>query len=121
MKPLWASDFAVSEEEFDQLYDAIGRRDGVVALTKSAAFVDEHKANAERWDLERLYRALGKTVKFCIVGSEEDPFEAKQPIAARERLGSDGLDVRILPGGHLTTSEHPELLAEIIEDLLIER
>lgn len=118
MKPLWSKDFTVSEEELDQLQEAIGRRNGVVALTRSASFVDEHKANADRWDLTRLYRALGETVSFHIVGSAEDPFEARQPLAARERLGAAGLDVRILPGGHLTTSEHPELLAEIIIGLL---
>ena len=35
--------------------------------------------------------------------------------------GAFGLDVRIVPGGHLTTSEHPELLAQIIEEVAPQR
>ena len=117
LKPLWSKDFDVTSEEINELYDAIGRRNGVVALSKSAGFVDQHKRNAERWDLGRIFHASRDAVSFHVVGSEEDPFEGRQAGAARERLGSHGLDVRILPGGHLTTSEHPELIARIIEEV----
>lgn len=117
MKPLWSKDYPVSEDEMENLHDAISRRDGIGILSKSAGFVDQHKRNADRWDLSRLYLALRDTVTFHIVGSEEDPFEGRQAVAARDRLGSFGLDVRILPGGHLTTSEHPDLLAEIIREV----
>ena len=75
-------------------------------------------ANAERWDLGRLYRALHGQVAFHIVGSAQDPFEWRQAVAARERLGPEGLDVTIVPGGHLTTSEHPEILARIIQEVV---
>ena len=117
MKPLWSKGYDVTAAELDELFDAIGRRSGVFALSKSAGFVDQHKRNAERWDLGRLFHALNESVSFHIVGSEEDPFEWRQAIVARERLGGNGLDVRILPGGHLTTSEHPELLAKIIREV----
>ena len=117
LKPLWSKDYDVTSEEISELYDAIGRRNGVAALSKSAGFVDQHKRNAERWDLGRIYLALRDAVSFHIVGSEDDPFEGRQPVTARARLGGYGLDVRILPGGHLTTSEHPELLAEIIQEV----
>ncbi len=56
-------------------------------------------------------------MSFHVVGSQDDPFEWRQVVTARERLGGYGLDVRILPGGHLTTSEHPELLAQIIQEV----
>ena len=36
---------------------------------------------------------------------------------ARERLGNEGLDIRMVPGGHLTTLEQPEHLARIIEEV----
>lgn len=117
MKPLWSKDYDVTAEEFNELYEAIGRRNGVVALSKSAGFVDQHKRNAQRLDLGRLFHASRNVVSFHIVGSEEDPFEGQQALAAKERLGEAGLDVRILPGGHLTTSEHPELLAQIIKEV----
>ena len=117
MKPLWSKDYDVTAAELDELYSAIGRRNGVVALSKSAGFVDQHKQHPERWDLGRLFHALKDSVSFHIVGSEGDPFEWRQAVAARERLGGDGLDVRILPGGHLTTSEHPDVLADIIQEV----
>ncbi|MCZ6858861.1 MAG: alpha/beta hydrolase [Alphaproteobacteria bacterium] len=117
MKPLWSKDYDVTSEEINELYDAIGRRNGVVALSKSAGFVDQHKRNSERWNLGRIFHASGDAVSFHIVGSEDDPFEGRQAVAARERLGDYGLDVRILPGGHLTTSEHPDLLAQIIHEV----
>ncbi len=117
MKPLWSKDYHVSSGEIDELYSAIARGNGVYALSKSAGFVDQHKRNSERWDLGRIFHASQGAVSFHIVGSEQDPFEGKQAVVARERLGSYGLDVRIVPGGHLTTSEHPELLAQIIEEV----
>ncbi|MFQ5566309.1 MAG: alpha/beta hydrolase [Paracoccaceae bacterium] len=117
MKPLWSKDYTVTSDEIDQLHAAIGRRNGVYALSKSADFVDQHKRNSERWDLGRLFHAARGAVSFHIVGSEQDPFEGRQPLAARERLGAYGIDVRILPGGHLTTSEHPDLLAQIIQEV----
>ena len=117
MKPLWSKDYVVTSEEIDQLHAAIGRRNGVYAMSKSADFVDHHKRNSERLDLGRIFHASRGAVSFHIVGSEQDPFEGRQAVAARERLGAYGLDVRILPGGHLTTSEHPELLAQIIQEL----
>ena len=57
------------------------------------------------------------TVAFHIAGSEEDPFEPRQIVAARERLVPFGVDIRTFPGGHLTTAEHPELLAAAIQEL----
>ncbi|MEM7426269.1 MAG: alpha/beta hydrolase [Pseudomonadota bacterium] len=118
MKPLWSATHSVTDAELRELRSAIGRRNGVSALSRSAGFVDEHKRNAERWDLERLFQSAAGTISFHIAGSAEDPFEGRQPVAARERLGAHGLDVRILPGGHLTTSEHPDLLAEMIRDVI---
>ncbi len=57
-------------------------------------------------------------MSFHVVGSEDDPIEGRQAVTAQERLGAYGIDVRILPGGHLSTSEHPDLLAQIIQDVV---
>ncbi len=43
--------------------------------------------------------------------------EPNQVVKARERLGDHGLDIRMLPGGHMTTSEQPEQFARIIEEV----
>ncbi len=117
MKPLWSKDYDVTSEEINELHAAIGRRNGVAAISKSADFVDYHKRNSKRLNLERLFHASRDAVSFHVVGSEEDQIEGQQAVAARERLGAYGLDVRILPGGHLSTSEHPDLLAQIIQEV----
>ena len=61
--------------------------------------------------------ALQGSVSFHVVGSEGDIFEPNQVVKARERLGVYGLDIRMLPGGHMITSEQPEQLARIIEEV----
>lgn len=114
---MFSPSYGVSSAELREEYTAITRRNGAEFLHQAAGFVDEHKAHAERWDLARLYHALGGAVTFCIAGSEEDPYEPKQVQATRERLGGDGIMIRMFPGGHLTTSEHPELLAAAIREL----
>lgn len=113
---MYSPGYGVTDAELDELYDAITRRDGAAFLHLAAGFVAEHKAHARRWDFARLYHALRDSVSFCIVGSEEDPYEPKQIVAARARLGAEGLDIRMLPGGHFTTAEHPDLLADLIRD-----
>ena len=64
--------------------------------------------------MERLFHTNRHAVSFHIVGSADDPFEGRQAITAKTRLGRHGLDVRILPGGHFSTCEHLELLTDII-------
>ncbi|HEV8190201.1 MAG TPA: alpha/beta hydrolase [Ktedonobacterales bacterium] len=113
---MYAPGYGVTDAELLELYDAIARRDGAAFLHLAAGFVAEHKAHARRWDLARLYHALHDSVAFSIAGSEEDPYEPKQIVAARARLGAAGLDIRLLPGGHLTTAEHPDLLAALIRE-----
>jgi len=118
MKPLWSKKFKVSPKEINELYNAIGRRNGIVSMSKSAGLVDEHKQSSSRLDLARIFHASKGAVSFHIIGSEADPFEGRQATMAKERLGDYGLDVRILPGGHLVTSEHPDLLAKTIQEVV---
>ncbi len=117
VKVMWSKEYNVSSEELGEYYEAITRRNGAAFMSNGAGFVDEHKANADRWDLRRVFLASHEIVSFHLVGSEGDPFEPNQIVKARERLGEYGLDIRVLPGGHLTTSEHPGALAEIIQEL----
>lgn len=117
MNSLWSKEFSVTDAEVDALHDAIGRRNGTYVLNKTAGFVDHHKRNSARLNLKRIFMATQDSVSFHVVGSDNDPFEGQQAQLARKRLGHHGLDVRILPGGHLTTSEHPELLADIIKEV----
>ncbi len=56
-------------------------------------------------------------MSFHVVGSEGDQFEPNQVVKSRERLGEYGLDIRMVPGGHMTTAEQPEQLARIIQEV----
>ncbi len=114
---LYSKAYGVSAAELREEYSAIARRGGALFMHRAAGFVDEHRANGERWDFARLYLALRHTVRFHVAGSAEDPFEPRQVAVARERLGAHGLDVRLFPGGHMTTSEHPGSLANAIREL----
>jgi pimeloyl-ACP methyl ester carboxylesterase len=114
---LFSPTYEVSPAELADLRNAILRRDGAAFMHRAAGIVGEHRRNAERWDLAAIVRELENTVAFHIAGSEEDPFEPRQIVAARERLVPFGVDIRTFPGGHLTTAEHPELLAAAIQEL----
>jgi pimeloyl-ACP methyl ester carboxylesterase len=114
---LFSPSHDLTAPELADLSDAIRRRDGAAFMHRAAGFVDEHRRNATRWDLAAIVRDLGDTVAFDVAGSEEDPFEPRQIIAARERLAPFDVDIRTFPGGHLTTFEHPQLLAGAIREL----
>ena len=114
---LFSPSYQVSAAELADLSEAIRRRGGAAFIHRAAGFVDEHRRNAERWDLAAIVRDLRDTVAFHVAGSEEDPFEPRQIVAARKRLAPLGVDIEWFPGGHLTTSEHPDLLADAIRGL----
>lgn len=118
LKSMFSKEYRLTSAEFNEIYDAISRRNGFPFLSRAAGFVAEHRAKySERWDLRRLYLALQGSVSFHVVGSEGDIFEPNQVVKARERLGDHGLDIRMLPGGHMITSEQPEQFARIIEEV----
>jgi len=114
---MWSRGYRLSDEETGDMYDVLARHDGVRFLHDGAGFVDEHQRNAARWDLARLTAALGNELTWDIAGSALDPFEPRQIRAARQRLDPTLVRIHDLPGGHLTTSEHPNLLANLIRAL----
>src|SRR5262249_36291887 len=82
------------------------RRDGAAFAHNAAGFVGEHRRHAQRWDLAAIARDLDGRVALYVGGSDEDPYEHKQIPATRQRVPqAQGLT---FPGGHLTTSEHPD-------------
>jgi pimeloyl-ACP methyl ester carboxylesterase len=114
---LFSPSYRVSVLELADLIDAIRRRGGAAFMHRAAGFVEEHRRNATRWDFAAIARELQDNVAFHIAGSKEDPFEPRQITAARRRLGPLGVDIQSFPGGHLTTFEHPELLAAAIREI----
>lgn len=117
MKDLWSKEYGITKDELAENHNAIGRRGGAVFMSNAAGFVDEHKANAERWDLKRVFDATYPDVKYIVAGSEKDQFEHKQVKKARRELQAFGLEIEMFPGGHMTTTEYPDLIAATIAKL----
>lgn len=114
-KVMWSKEYAVADVEVRALYDTMNRHDGLFYLTKGAGFVAEHKAESERLDFGRIFKVYNQQIPFCIGGSTKDLFEHRQIDLTRERLdGQVNLSIEHLPGGHLTTNEQPEALANLI-------
>jgi pimeloyl-ACP methyl ester carboxylesterase len=111
---MWSKGYGVTDAEVHELYNAMHRHDGLFYLAAAAGFVADHKAQGERLDFGRLFKAYRDQFPFLVGGSDEDPFEHRQIDLAEERLGKLGLQIERLPGGHLTTNEHPEALAALI-------
>ena len=112
---MYSNGYRPSEEELHELWSAITRHDGAAFLHDAAGFVKEHRRHAERWDLARIAGELDGTVALHVGGSAEDPYEHRQIQATRERVPE--AEILTFPGGHLTTSEHPDLLAAAIRDI----
>ena len=111
---MWSKGYRVTDAEVRELYNALNRRDGLFYLARAAGFAVDHRAQADRLDFGRLFKAYRGQFPFLVGGSNEDPFEHRQVDLAHERLGQLGLQIERLPGGHLTTNEQPEALAALI-------
>jgi pimeloyl-ACP methyl ester carboxylesterase len=112
---LYSHHYHPTRVELTELRTAITRRDGAAFLHNAAGFVNEHRRHAQRWDLAEIARDLDGAVPLYIGGSEQDPYEHRQIQATRQRVPE--AQVLTFPGGHLTTSEHPDLLAARIRDI----
>lgn len=114
---MYSSGNEPSEAELAETWSALVRRDGARFLHEGAGFVKEHRRNAGRWDLAAIAGALNGSVALTVGGSTEDPYEHRQIDATRERVPE--ADIITFPGGHLTTSEQPALLADAITRIAI--
>ena len=116
IRRLWSKGYHVTDAEIRELHLAMDRRDGLFYLAAAADFVVDHKAQGDRLDFGRLFNAYHDQFPFLVGGSDEDPFEHRQVDLAQERLGTLGLEIKRLPGGHLTTHERPGALAALIAE-----
>jgi pimeloyl-ACP methyl ester carboxylesterase len=113
---MWSKGYKVTDAEVRELYETLDRHDGMFYLAHAAGFVADHKAQGDRLDFGRLFKAYRGEFPFLVGGSDEDPFEHRQVDFAQERLGKLGLQIKRLPGGHLTTNEQPAALAGLIAE-----
>jgi hypothetical protein len=111
---MWSKDYHVTDAELSELHRALDRYDGLFYLAAAAGFVADHKAQGDRLDFNSLFKAYRDQLPFLVGGSDEDPFEHRQVDLAQERLSKLGLEIARLPGGHLTTNEQREALADVI-------
>jgi pimeloyl-ACP methyl ester carboxylesterase len=116
IRKMWSKGYHVTDAEIRELHRAMDRRDGLFYLAAAAGFVVDHKAQGDRLDFGRLFNAYRDQFPFLVGGSDEDSFEHRQVDLAQERLGKLGLEIRRLPGGHLTTHEWPGALAALIAE-----
>jgi len=114
LKGMWGKRYRVTDAELAEVRDAVRRRNGMLFLHYAAGFVDEHKANGERLNLETIVEKMHRNVRFFIVGSDKDQFEPRQVTLAKERVSRYGVDIQVLAGGHMITMEQPGVLAEMI-------
>jgi pimeloyl-ACP methyl ester carboxylesterase len=112
---MYSRGYRPAPAELAEVWSAITRWDGAAFAHNAAGFVAEHRRHAQRWDLAAIAADTGGTVAFYVGGSDEDPYEHRQVEAARQRVPQ--ASVLTFPGGHLTTSEHPGLLAAAIRDI----
>src|SRR6266550_393398 len=114
---MYSRGYRLAPEENAELWSAVTRRDGAAFMHNAAGFVGDHRRHARRWDLAAIARDLDGTVDLYVGGSDEDPYEHRQIQATRERVPQ--AEVLTFPGGHLTTSEHPDLLAAAIRKIAV--
>ncbi|HEX6451127.1 MAG TPA: alpha/beta hydrolase, partial [Trebonia sp.] len=112
---MYSPDYGPAPAVLTEIWSAITRRNGAAFLHNAAGFVAEHRRHADRWDLAAVARDLHGTVAFYVGGSEQDPYEHRQIPATRQRVPQ--AEILTFPGGHLTTSEHPDLLAAAIRGI----
>ena len=110
---MWSKGYKVSDDEVRELLSVMNRNDGLFYLAAGAGFAADHQAQGDRLDFGELFKAYHGEFPFLVGGSEEDRFEHRQ-VDLAERLASLGLQIERLPGGHLTTSEQPQALADLI-------
>lgn len=113
---MWSNGYALPDAEVRELHSVLDRHDGLFYLAAGAGFVADQQRQADRLDFKQIFHAYRSKFPFLVGGSDEDPFEHRQIDLARERLAMFGLRIERLPGGHLTTSEHPKALAALIAD-----
>jgi pimeloyl-ACP methyl ester carboxylesterase len=110
---LYSRGYHPSPAELAETWSAITRRDGAAFAHNGAGFAVEHRRRyPDRWDLAAIARELDGTVALYVGGSEEDAYEHRQIPATRQRVPQ--AEILTFPGGHLTTSEHPDLLAAAV-------
>ncbi len=112
---MYSRGYRPAPAELTEMWSAITRRDGAAFAHNAAGFIAEHRRHAVRWDLAAIARDTGGTIALYAGGSEEDPYEHRQVEATRQRVPQ--AQILTFPGGHLTTSEHPDLLAAAIRDI----
>ena len=111
---MWSKGYRVTDAEVRELHNAMNRHDGLFYLAAGAGFAADHKAQGDRLDFGRIFKAYRGQFPFLVGGSDEDPFERRQISLSQERLSKLGLQIEQLPGGHLATNEQPDALAALI-------
>lgn len=118
IRKCFSKEYKVSKQEVREIGAAVRRHKGMNYFTsKATRYIEEHKTNANRWDLVNVYKMTRKLgITFKIVGSEQDKFEFKSFHLARELLDrKDGIQFETFTGGYYVCWENPHRVAGLID------
>jgi hypothetical protein len=85
---MWSKGYQVTDAEVRELQNTLSRRDGLFYLGAAAGFAADHKAQGDRLDFCRLFKAYRDQFPILVGGSDEDPFEHRQIDLAEERFAA---------------------------------
>src|SRR5580704_417875 len=69
---MWSKGYRVTDAEVRELHSALDRHDGHFYTAAAAGFVTDHKAQGDRLDFGRLFKAYCGQFPFLVGGSDED-------------------------------------------------
>lgn len=114
----FSSDYKLTKEEVKQFGASIRQQNGTTYFTSSASrYIEEHKENSDRWNIVNVYNMSRKQgVSFTLVGGDQDNFQSKAFILAKEKLsGKSDIYFEILPGGFDLPLEQPHRIADLVD------
>eukprot|EP00934_Nitzschia_sp_Nitz4_P003800 Nitzschia sp. Nitz4//scaffold219_size35776//6829//7950//NITZ4_007819-RA/size35776-processed-gene-0.3-mRNA-1//1//CDS//3329542305//3790//frame0 len=114
----FAKDYDLPKEEIREIGSCIRRDRGTNFFTGSASgYLDEHKKNADRWNLVNVYNLTRRQgISFMIVGGNQDMFQSKAFDLAKEHLsGKRDIHFQTIPGGFHLPLEEPQRVAELVD------
>lgn len=94
---MWSKGYHVTDAELRELHSVMDRDDGLFYLAAAASFAADHKAQGDRLDFGRLFKAYRDQFPFLVGGSDEDPFEHGRSTSQKNALVSSAFGSNSCP------------------------
>ena len=83
---MWSKGYHVTHAELRELHSAMDRHDGLFYLGAAASFAPDHKAQGDRLDFGRLFKAYRDQFPFLVGGSDDDPLSTGRSTSRKNAL-----------------------------------